>query len=439
MAFSKQAVIDTAREVLDNFTRPETVRLDRIARALHPKVPTVQLPATPTVAMQELAKKAQTNYLPLILDVMAQVLIVDGYRPSTVAENSPVWGVWQRNRFDARQTGVHRDALAYGVGYVTVLPGDDGPAMRPVSPRKMTAVYGDPVEDDWPLLALRHDNDLLRLFDEDQVYYLGRERNGTRLEFVEARAHGLGVCPVVRYRDRMLTDECDQVGIIEPLIPIQARTDETVFGLLTAQYYAAFKQRYVAGWIPDNEAQMLQTAASQLWAFADPDVKVGDLPETDLTRYLESKDSAVGDMATIAQVPKQNLGVGNVANMSAEALAAMEASKDRKAAEIQTSLGESHEQTFELCAGALGVDVDREAQVRWKDSTVRSFAQMVDGLGKMVQMLGVPQEAAWERIPGVTDGDMSRWRQLAEQADSLGSFTALLARQGAGLNDNATA
>ena len=43
----------------------------------------------------------------------------------------------------------------------------------------MTAVYGDPVEDDWPLLALRHDTDLLRLFDEEQVYridhFLGKE------------------------------------------------------------------------------------------------------------------------------------------------------------------------------------------------------------------------------------------------------------------------
>lgn len=429
MALSQRDAVDTVRGIMEGPRIAERRRLERIASALRPASPTVQLPRSPTAAMRMLAEKAQTNYLPLILNVMAQSLIVDGYKlPSN--DPAPQWVAWQKNRMDARQAGVHRAALAYGCSYVTVLPGADGAAIRGVSPRKMTAVYEDLVEDDWPVFALRDDAETVRLYDDEAVYYFTRSLVGSQPEFVERRDHGMGVCPVVRFRDRMLLDEDEQTGIIEPLIDIQRRVDETVFGLLTAQYYAAFKQRWVIGWVPESEAEELKASAAEFWSFEDPEVKVGEFSETDLTRYIDSKDSAVGDMATISQVPKQNLGVGSVANLSAEALAAMEASKDRQAGEFQTSLGESWEQVLDLAEpGPSSVD----AQVRWKDTTARSFAQMVDGLGKMRQMLEVPKEATWERIPGVSDGDITRWRTMAESDDALGSFTRLLDEQARGL------
>ncbi|WP_230677639.1 phage portal protein, partial [Streptococcus pneumoniae] len=61
------------------------------------------------------------------------------------------WKWWQRNQMDARQTGLHRSALHYGVAYETVLPAlkpgqeDSGAEVfcKPASPRQMTAVYGE--------------------------------------------------------------------------------------------------------------------------------------------------------------------------------------------------------------------------------------------------------------------------------------------------------
>lgn len=424
MALSKKQATEAARDILNGARQTEKIRLNRIAKALKPAspedLPTVELPRTVPPPMMALARKARTNYLPLILDVMAQSLIVSGYNVKGSLDFAPQWSQWQANRMDARQTGVHRATLAYGTAYATALPAAGGGfSIRGRSPRKMTALYGDIIDDDWPILALDDgdSNGLYRLIDEELVYYLSADSTGmSRLEFVDSRAHGMGVCPVVRFRDRMLLDEDQQIGIIEPLLTIQQRIDETIFGLMTAQYYAAFKQRYIIGWTAEDEAEQMQTAVSQLWTFEDTDVKVGELNETDPAGYLSSKDSAVGDMSTISQVPKQNLGVGNISNVNAEALAAMEASKDRQAGEWMTSLGESWEQLLGLVSP--GDEKAIEAEVRWKDTTARSFAQIVDGLGKMVQMLEVPLEAAWERIPGVTDGDLERWRELAEQQRS---------------------
>lgn len=53
---------------------------------------------------------------------------------------------------------------------------------------------------------------------------------------------------------------------------------------------------------------------------------------------------------------------------------------------------------------------------------------MVDAWGKAVTMLGVPQRAAWERLPGVTDTDIQRWAEMPAQLDSHGLLADLLAR-----------
>jgi hypothetical protein len=58
------------------------------------------------------------------------------------------------------------------------ITGEPMPVIRGVSPRKLTALYADPVDDDWPMFALKHDDPLLRLYDDEQVYFIGREGKG---------------------------------------------------------------------------------------------------------------------------------------------------------------------------------------------------------------------------------------------------------------------
>ena len=76
----------------------------------------------------------------------------------------------------------------------------------------------------------------------------------------------------------------------------------------------------------------------------------------------------------------------------------------------------------------MGLTLSRSAQVRWKETEARSLAHTVDALGKMVQMLGVPAEAAWERIPGVTQQDVDAWKALRAN-DAINDLFAGLDRQ----------
>ncbi len=442
----------------------EAERLDRIADAMRPwtkatalqhvEVKGRQLESHPLAG---LARKAQTNLLPLVLDTFAQGMKVDNYFAGDGKSTARPWQWWQRNRMDARQTGIIRAACRDGVSFGTVLPSmapgplaadAQGAFVQGRSARQMTALYGEPMawdpraglppaDDEWPIIALEVKGPMIRLYDEEKVHFVGvraqpttslgwRDPNywrGNNFEYIEGRSHGVGVCPVIRFRDRWLLDDEDETwGIIEPLIEIQDRLNETTWQMLVAQYFTAFIQRYVSGWMPNTEQEALKQAASDTWYFKDQNVKVDQLAAADLKGHLEARQAAIQDLAALGQVPPQNLGVDGISNISETALAALETGKERKTSEIETSLGESFEQLLRTCAHVTGDSVsaaDFASEVKWRDATARSFAQTVDGLGKLATMLDIPPEALWEDIPGWTKEKVKRALLAAHRRDLI--------------------
>jgi hypothetical protein len=414
----------------------EEDHLDRIEDYVEGKHSSVYVPKTARREFQWIVNRSRVNVLPLVVDTLAQSLYVVGYRPARSSENAAPWEIWQANRMDARQSGVHRAALTYGVSFVIGLPGDPAPVLKARSPKDLTAVYEDVVDDEWPLYALEDTpaKGRYRLYDATHVYDL-LEDDADRFTFLSAAEHGFGYCPVVRFLNRYDLDG-HVVGEVQPLIPLQDQINFTTFGLLMAQQYAAFRQRWVTGMaIPEDDKgqaiEPLNVAVNRLLVAEDPDTKFGEFGQTDLGGYIESRESTLRHLATISQVPPHNL-LGQMANLSAEALAAAEAGQSRKIAERKASFGESWEQVLRMGAAFSGdfeSANDMGAQVVWRDTEARSLSSTVDALGKLAQMLGVPPQELWDQIPGVSAQDVERWRATAAEGDSLGQFAAMLDRQ----------
>jgi hypothetical protein len=413
-----QQAAGTAQKLIEMRTG-ECDRLEKIYRYLRG---TQGLPAVPTGVPDEvrrLAQMSRVNLIPLVVHVPAESLYVSGYRTQDGQDDLESWSAWQANKLDAKQTGVHRAALTYGASYVNVMPGQPGPVVRGLSPRKVGVFYSDE-NDAWPVYAIENRRRMdgkkgYRLYDDTAVYEL--VEGSSRLELVgDPSQHDFPVTPFVRFRNLLDLDD-DQVGEVEPLMPLQDQIDFTTFGLLVAQHYQAFRQRYIIGWTTDDENEKAKAGASRLWTFGDgkDEVAVGEFGQIDLSGYLSSRESTLEHLATISQTPPHHL-LGKLVNLSAEALVAAESGQRRKIAEREITFGEAWEQVFILIALAQKREPDEGAQVRWQDTEARSFAATVDALGKLVQMLGVPAQELWERIPGVTMADVEKWKKSPQGA-----------------------
>lgn len=427
MALTPEQAIDRARQ-LHGQREAERHRLDEVRRYWmgRQKLPAV-IPSASPDEVRILARLSRVNVVGIVVESLAQSLAVEGFRAEREVKDADIWEVWQANKLDARQSIVHRAVLAYGVAYSVVTPGKPVPVIRGLSPRRLTTLYGG--DTDWPTYALEaRAPKAWRLYDDECVYELSGD--GDMFQLDTQSEHGAGITPVVRYLEVQDPDWDDEpttevaagayaqdrqvIGQVASLMTIQDQIDLITFNLLVAQHYSAFRQRFVIGWLaPDEQTRMKMGASTWLTFEDDPtQVKVGNLDVTPLDGYLANRESSFRQAAALSQTPAHEL-VGDLVNLSAEALAAAEAGRDRKVADRQTTIGESHEQTLALAGRLAGVTVPADAQVIWRNTTARSFAATVDALGKISQMLGVPADELWERIPSVSQQDVERWRARA--------------------------
>lgn len=429
----------------------ELIRVDKYMRGVQ------DMPYMPKLAeaeFQRLVARSLENWLPLIVSVVAQSLRVEGYRSVDRPNDLAPWGYWDQNQMDSRQNAVHRSALTFGIGYVAALPGNSGPAIRPMSPLSVTGLC-DELDAEWLDAAVRFlgfeyvasGEESTRLerwevWDDSHVTEIlvpeGEWDRSASWIVGSSVPHGASRCPIVPFRNRW-ADAPDtrphELGEVAPLISIQDRLNETTLNLKVAETYSAFRQRWATGIsIPRDPKtgrpiETFRAAVDRMWMVENKDVRFGEFGQTDLTGYLQSREAAIKSMSAIAQVPPHYL-LGGMVNISADALTAAESGLARKVHERQTMFGEAWEQVLRLAAEIDGRQVeDKSARIIWHDAEARSLSQTVDALGKLSQILGVPAEALWERVPGVTSFDVEQWKKAKEQDATTNLVAELLSGQ----------
>jgi Phage portal protein, SPP1 Gp6-like len=449
----------------------EQNRLRHIAKYMEGKHDPPYAPKGVNAEYRWIMRKSRRNFLPLIVSVISQNLHVDGYKPggATTVETvssalpEPAWSAFESNRMISRQHGVHRAVIEYGAAYVLVLPGELAtdeelpgtkvPVLRPVSPRRMTALYADEVDDEWPQVAIEvrvvnnaanpdQSQLLVALYDENARYILAgkpgiiipQSQNDLIIAEVDnpilngqppIAYHNLGICPVVRFLyETDLDGDRDCQGEIEPIMPLQDQINFTTFNSMMAEQYQAFRQRWVTGMAPvdveGREQAPFRPGVDRVWAAEDATTKFGEFSEAQLGQYLDDREASIRHMSTITQVPPYHL-LGQIANLSAEALAAARDGLDRKVDELESNLTDPWRNVFRLTALASddkqGWD-DTNGQVVWRDTSARAFGATIDGLGKAATMLGVPVEELWRRIPGTTADEVNSWLRAKQQEEA---------------------
>ena len=249
------------------------------------------------------------------------------------------------------------------------------------------------------------------------------------------KPHGASECPVTRFAAHVDL-EGRTLGVIEPMIHLQDRINQTVFDLLVAQTYGSFKVRTVTGMAPpllrDPETgdAVLDTNGNpqpipinhnaKRFLFAeDPDVKFGSLDETPLSGYIESIDMSIRHLSAISQTPRTTCW-GRSRTSRPRRSRAAETALSRRIQEFRVTFGESWERVFRLAAELEGADDVAEnymGEVLWRDMESRSLAQAADALGKLREQLGIPAKGLWKRVPNVTQTELDDWDALLDEED----------------------
>lgn len=144
--------------------------------------------------------------------------------------------------------------------------------------------------------------------------------------------------------------------------------------------------------------------------------QIAEFSAADLSNYTKVIEVAVQHLAAQTRTPPHYL-LGQMVNISADALTAAESGLVAKVQERQRFFGASLREVMRLEALANGETARAEAlsmgSVVWRDAQYRSEAVYADALTKY-KAVGVPDEGLWEKIPGVDLDVIKRWKAMRD-------------------------
>lgn len=368
----------------------------------------------------------ETPWLWLTVKTTAQGLFAETVTGRDADATARFVDVFRRNRWAEKQPMAHREAIAYGQSFTQILPGDPVSEWSVKSPRRMYASWRDEANDEYPETTLEvvksGDHYLYTVMDEGQVYRLSSEGDDG-ISYIDDEVHGTGVVPVVRDVNFMDSDG-RVVGEVEPYINVAKRLNKTEYDRMLIQHFNSWKVRTATnleGDSPtDDETEQLKMRLAQADILTGGEgVEFGTLDETNLSPILSAREADIEILSSLTQTPP-NI-TGRMVNIGAEALAFANGMYARKLTDLQRSFGASNARKLRLSAwqsGRADDAEDWELSTKWADFETQSMSQAVDALGKAAQMLEVPRELLWDRIPTVTAQEADRWRKHREDNPS---------------------
>ncbi|BAU83136.1 hypothetical protein SLA_2203 [Streptomyces laurentii] len=254
----------------------------------------------------------------------------------------------------------------------------------------------------------------------------------------------LGVVPLVELPNRGRLHGKPRSELVT-VLPLQDSVNTLWAHLLTASDGLALPARAILGMdrpvreiidpktgevVGEEDAPIDKFRSDRLLWLEKEGAAIAEFSAADLDNYLRVITQAVEHIAAQTRTPATYL-TGKLINVSADALAASEAGLVAKVTERQRQFGAGLREVMRLEALAAGERGRAESlalgSVIWRDPQFRSDSQYSDALVKL-KSIGVPDEALWERIPGVTPDEIARWKRMRDDQAGVilgGNLSAL--------------
>lgn len=370
------------------------------------------LPPSATEEFLKIMDRAKANWCRKVIDITARRLSVVGVR-SNQTPVGDLWDIWQRSKMDKRQGMTHRSAMRFGVAYVSVGEGrlrQDGSiagsdiSITPLSPMGVTHI-SDPSDPDVVLYAMRRWQDRSKrsfayLWTPDE-WILFSGAVGSRNSITTRGVHSLGRVPVVPFKN-VPDEDGNYTSDLEIALPIQDRINQTIADRLMGQTYGAHRQRALIGYPieMDEDDQPkpppFKPSVDRTWIIEDENVKAHEFSETNIMPFIAACEADIKHLASLTDTPPQDL-LGEMVNISAEALKAAQSANTAKVKDRARTFGEDWEAVLNLAGDLSGIPADDALEVVWEDNEPRSESELMDALTKK-RSLGVPLATIWAEM-----------------------------------------
>jgi hypothetical protein len=357
------------------------------------------------------------NWMPLVVESKVERMEVQGFRfGKQQSADDAAWDLWQANAMDAEADMAHTEAAKLGEAYWLVEPPasrDDPPritlevphefivAHAPGDRRTRVAALKKWVDDDGFVYATLYLPDYVYKYRSQNKATAGRRVEWQRRPGDEGGVNPLGIVPGVPLRNAP-SPMGGGTSDLKVATPIQDVINKLLIDMLLTSEYLAFPQRVLLGIeVPKDpvtgqpiRATQLEAARSRLWAFeagANGNPSVAEFSAADLKNYVEARNHLIHGLAAKTRTPPHYI-LGEMVNVSGDALTAAEAGLTSKTRRALKSIGEGHEETMRLAFLAMG-DTQKAAEVSvetvWRNPERLSLAQVADAAVKKKDA-GVP-------------------------------------------------
>lgn len=349
------------------------------------------------------------NYMPLVVDSVAERLRVQGFRFGAEDADDEAWRIWQANGLDAESNMLHTEAIKLGEASWMVQPNGDTPlitaehpsqvivATAPGNRRRRLAALKKWAEDDHVRANLYLPDRIIKYRAPRDPALVQDDR--TRWETISASPNRLGEVPVIPAQNNPSMLRGGRSDLSFGATSLQDLIEKTVADALVGSEYHGLPQRVLLGVEPPrdpNTGRVISDAKMQkqrLWYFNAPDAKAHEFSQADLDALRKLVDGFIGDLAAQTRIPIYYFRPAAISNISAEALIGLDAGLVSKANDKKAPIGEAHEEAMRLAFKSIDPDDPRAqetaAETIWADTESRSIAQVTDAAQKKKD-IGVP-------------------------------------------------
>ena len=377
------------------------------------------------------------NWCAVVVDSLLDRVQLTGFQCEDEGTQTALDELWDAQDGEAEAEAAAKACSVIGDGYIIVEKAEDGTVRFCENPPHLVHVQyaeDDPKQalfaakwweegyDAGELQVTATATTYLTLYYPDRnLHFYARGRrcdigNASAFKPVEdapeTPADVKGSLPVFHFRrDRRPGGELDNV------VPLQNALNKLLADMMVAAEFGAFNQRWI---IANAELSELKNSPGEVWNIPAGDNEsqshsVGQFEATQLANFITGLDHLASRIAIITRTPKHYLLQAG-AEVSGEALLAMEAPLVRKATKYRARLDVTWKQCAAYMCALLGKpQTPDDIECLWEEEhTVQPYTEAL--IIKTLVEAGMPLATILRREQGWTEDDLD---QMNEDTDAI--------------------